>query len=82
MNMDYNSVKSLVEKLDNVSFVDCTNEVLDLIADASDAIKKFSRFYAYWGELYGCDLEVLGWHENGDTIAFDEFYNSAVECLD
>lgn len=40
MNMDLNSAVELVQKLDNVSSVDCTNDVLSLIVDSSDAIKK------------------------------------------
>ena len=36
----------------------------------------------YFDDLYGCDLEVLGWHENGDSIAFDEFYDSATEEME
>ena len=41
-------------------------------------IDKLKKFKAYFDDLYGCDLEVLGWHENGDAISFDEFYDSAM----
>lgn len=81
MDMDYYSIKSLVEKLDDVSSVDCTNEVLGLIVSASETIKKFVHFYIYWTELYGKGLEVANWHLNGDTESFDNFYESAVECM-
>lgn len=41
-------------------------------------IDRLKKFKAYFDDLYGCDLEVLGWHENGDAISFDEFYDSAM----
>lgn len=82
MNMDVDSVRNLIDKLDDVSSVDCTNDVLRLIVAASDTIKNFSRFYAYWSQLYGEGLEVTNWHLNGDTEPFDNFYESAVECMD
>ena len=81
MNMDVDSIVNLVNKLDNVSSVDCTNDVLSLIADSSDAIKKCFLFIKYWSDLYGEGLQVYGWHLNGDPEDFDNFYNSAMECL-
>lgn len=81
MNMDVDSVINLVNKLDNVSSVDCTNDVLSLIVDSSDAIKKCISFIKYWSDLYGTGLQVYGWHLNGDPEDFDSFYNSAMECL-
>ena len=81
MNMDVNSVVNLVRKLDNVSSVDCTNDVFSLIVDSSDAIKKCFSFIKYWSDLYGTGLQVSGWHLNGDLEDFDNFYNSAMECL-
>lgn len=81
MNMDLNSIADLVDKLDNVSSVDCTNDVLSLIVDSSDAIKKCVSFIEYWTNLYGEGLQVYGWHLNGDPEEFDNFYNSAMECL-
>ena len=38
--MDVDSLANLVSKLDSVSFGNCTNEVLSLVEDSSDAIKK------------------------------------------
>ena len=81
MNMDLDSVANLVNKLDNVSSVDCTNDVLSLIVDSSDAIKKCASFIKYWSNLYGEGLQIYGWHLNGDPEDFDNFYNSAMECL-
>lgn len=82
MNMDVNSIVDLVNKLDNVSSADCTNEVLSLIADSSDAIKKCVSFIKYWSDLYGKGLQVRGWHLSGNSEDFDNFYNSAMECLE
>lgn len=56
MNMDVNSVIDFVQKLDNVSSADCTNDVLSLITDSSDAIKKCMLFIKYWSDLYGQGL--------------------------
>lgn len=81
MNMDLHSVVDLVQKLDNVSSVDCTNDVLSLIVDSSDALKKCALFIKYWSDLYGEGLQVYGWHLNGDPEDFDSFYDSAMECL-
>lgn len=81
MNMDLNSVVDLIQKLDNVSSVDCTNDVLSLIVDSSDALKKCALFIKYWSDLYGEGLQVYGWHLNGDPEDFDSFYDSAMECL-
>lgn len=81
MNMDLDSVVDLIQKLDNVSSVDCTNDVLSLVVDSSDALKKCALFIKYWSDLYGEGLQVYGWHLNGDPEDFDSFYNSAMECL-
>lgn len=81
MNMDLYSIIDLVQKLDNVSSVDCTNDVLSLIADSSDTIKKCVSFIKYWSDLYGKGLQVHGWHLNGDPEDFDSFYDSAMKCL-
>lgn len=81
MKMDINSIADLVEKLDNVSSVDCTNDVLSLIVDSSDTIKKCASFIKYWSELYGKGLQVYGWHLNGEPEDFDSFYDSSMECL-
>lgn len=51
VDIDFNSIESLIKRLDDVSSVDCTNAVLNLVVDASDALKKFARFYAYWSGL-------------------------------
>lgn len=45
-------------------------------------IDRLKRFKAYFDDLYGCDLEVLGWHENGYAISFDEFYDSAMNEME
>ena len=45
-------------------------------------IKRLQKFKAYFDSLYGCNLEVLGWHENGDVVDFDEFYDSAMEDME
>ena len=36
------------------------------------------NFKSYFDFYYGCDIEILGIEENGDTTTFDEFYNCAI----
>ena len=74
-------VKELVSKLDNISFADCTNEVLNDICKASDTIKTFLEFYEYWSSLYGQGLEIMNWHQNGEPESFDNFYESAAQYI-
>ena len=40
--------------------------------------KILQNFKAYFDFYYGSDIEILGIDENGDTTAFDEFYNCAI----
>ena len=79
--MDVNSIVNLVNKLDNVSSTDCTNDVLSLIVDSSDALKKCLSFIKYWSDLYGEGLQVYGWNLNGAPEDFDNFDNLSMECL-
>ena len=37
------------------------------------------KFKKYFDELYGNGLEVVNWHQNGDTEPFDNFYESALD---
>ncbi len=36
------------------------------------------KFKAYFDFCYGCDVEILGIDEDGNTTSFDEFYNCAI----
>lgn len=79
--MKIDDVKKLVLRLDNVSSVDCTNKILNDICKASEAIKCFLEFYEYWNSLYGQGLEIVNWHQNGETELFDNFYDSATQYI-
>ena len=48
------------------------------IAEQKTEIEKLQKFKAYFDFYYGCDIEILGIDENGDTTSFDEFYNCAI----
>lgn len=50
--------------------------------NAQAEIERLQKFKTYFDSLYGINLEVEGWHENGNTISFDEFYDSAIEDMD
>lgn len=39
----------------------------------------YEKFYEYFKELYGTGLEVVGWHLNGETKPFDDFFDSALD---
>jgi hypothetical protein len=51
---------------------------LDLINRLQAENEKLQKFKAYFDFYYGCDLEILGVDENGNTTSFDEFYNCAI----
>lgn len=38
----------------------------------------YKKFYEYWHDLYGTNLQILGWHLNGEPEDFDRFFDSAV----
>ena len=44
--------------------------------------ERLGKFKEYFDCLYGLNLEVLGWHENGNPIDFDEFYDSAIADME
>lgn len=52
------------------------------LKDKTAEIERLQKFKTYFDSLYGINLEVEGWHENGNTISFDEFYDSAIEDMD
>ena len=62
-------------------------EALDLALTAlrtptremDDEFGKYKKFKEYFDDLYGKGLEVENWHMNGETIPFDDFYESACE---
>lgn len=57
-------------------------DALDLINRFKAENKRLQKFKSYFDSLYGIGLDVEGWHENGNTISFDEFYDSAIEDME
>ena len=47
--------------------------------EMDDELGKYKKFKEYFDDLYGKGLEVENWHMNGETIPFDDFYESACE---
>lgn len=47
--------------------------------EMGDEFGKYKKFKEYFDDLYGKGLEVENWHMNGETIPFDDFYESACE---
>lgn len=47
--------------------------------EMDDEFGKYKKFKEYFDDLYGKGLEVENWHMNGETIPFDDFYESACE---
>ena len=42
----------------------------------------YKKFYEYWHDLYGTNLQILGWHLNGEPEDFDRFFDSAVTYME
>lgn len=78
------SQRSTIKRM--LDYIDAQKEYINRLQAKNEElvgnIDKLKKFKAYFDDLYGCDLEVLGWHENGDSIAFDEFYDSATEEME
>lgn len=53
-----------------------------VFAHMCEKIKSLQAFKDYFDDLYGLDLEVSGYHFNGDTVPFDDFYRSALSEMD
>lgn len=52
---------------------------LDYLEELTKTKKALERFKEYFDQLYGQGLEVLNWHQNGESEPFDNFYNGAIE---
>lgn len=64
------SIKCLEQYIGNEAY---TDRFQDVCRTAVEAL----RFKAYFDELYGIGLEVANWHQNGELVSFDEFYEDA-----
>lgn len=53
-----------------------------VFAHMSEKIKSLQAFKDYFDDLQGLNLEVLGYHDNGDTVPFDDFYQGALSEMD
>lgn len=53
-----------------------------VFAHMCERIKSLQAFKDYFDGLYESNLEVLGYHLNGDTVPFDDFYQSALSEMD
>ena len=47
--------------------------------EMDDEFGKSKKLKEYFDDLYGKGLEVEIWHMNGETIPFDDFYESECE---
>ena len=52
------------------------------LQDIKEYIERLERFKSYFDELYGLNLQVADWHNNGDLEPFDDFYESAIEEME
>ena len=57
---------------------DLSKEAVGLINRLQAENERQKNFKAYFDFYFGCDIEILGIDENGDTTSFDEFYNCAI----
>ena len=60
----------------------CTKRGIANIVAIQKENRKLKKFKSYFDSLYGAGLEVLNWHQNGNTISFDEFYDSAIDEME
>ena len=49
------------------------------ICKETDGLRRFKK---YFEDLYGEGLEIANYHMNGDTEPFDNFYDSAIQCME
>lgn len=77
-------LKAVIQTLtaQNMELSQKGEKVCIALKEESKKAASLQKFKEYFDGLYGCDLEVLGWHENGDTISFDEFYDSAIDEME
>lgn len=54
---------------------------LDLINRQKAEIERLQKFKSYFDSLYGLDLEILGFTEDGNEKSYDEFYDSAISDM-
>lgn len=65
-------------QVDEAQAIGKTLEVLRTpTREMDDEFGKYKKFKEYFDDLYGKGLEVENWHMNGETIPFDDFYESA-----
>ena len=50
-------------------------------ADVCKELDALRRFKNYFDKLYGEGLDIANYHLNGNFEPFDNFYNSAIECM-
>ena len=81
-SMGCNKINALYNiPLDNMkAIVNALEEVQKYRAIGTPAECRLAvKFKEYFDELYGNGLEVVNWHQNGDTEPFDNFYESALD---
>jgi hypothetical protein len=42
-------------------------------------VERLEKFYNYFSELYGQNLQIANWHQNDELEPFDSFFDSAEE---
>jgi GTPase involved in cell partitioning and DNA repair len=40
-------------------------------------VERLEKFYNYFSELYGQNLQIANWHQNDTLEPFDDFFDSA-----
>ena len=71
------------ERDDGLSYTEAIDLALTALhgptRETGNEFGKYKKFKEYFDDLYGKGLEVENWHMNGETIPFDDFYESACE---
>lgn len=72
ISINLKEVYELINQLDDVSSVDCTNSVLRLVDRASQALKSLAMVARYSGSINGVSLKVI----TDEQTIFDRRYNA------
>lgn len=52
------------------------------LEDSQQKVERLERFYNYFSELYGQNLQIANWHQNDELEPFDCFFDSAEQEMD
>lgn len=76
----YKQMEEFRDMPDHLTLVS-ENRLRELLEKEKE-LEKLNKFHTYFSELYGINLEVANWHQNGDLESFDNFFDSAEQEME